>query len=643
MTPMQRLIQKIGIRIFMSETIKFNEGLQNLHQEKLEELKKLLPNLFDKDGNLIASELENFVKSYANEKQEPFVFSWAGKQKAKAMAFKQSETKLALKFDEKRSKNFDKTENLIIEGDNLHVLKLLLPSYKGKIKCIYIDPPYNTQNDFIYPDNFAESEKEYLLNSGQVDLDGDIIINDRLETQGRKHSVWLSMMYPRLILAHELLREDGVIFVSIDDNEVHHLRQLMNEVFREENLAGQITISGNPRGRDYGGIARMHDYLIVYTKSEEAIINNLSDDNKEFPYHDDKGGFEIRELRNRNIAFNIKNRPNLHYPFYINPNSTDENGFYEISLDKKDNWIELFPKESQGVKTVWRWGKERSKEFLNIDIVAKRMQEGGWQVVDKYRGTTRMARSIWNDKDVNTEKGTLAIKELLNGKYFDFPKPVEMIKRIIEMGANPNDIILDFFAGSGTTAQAVMELNQEEIDKKSKEGLLANEEKEVGSRKFILVQLPEKIDTKKEAFKAGYEKISEITIERVRRAGEKYKSVDAGFKVMSVTESAINRKFMNSIQATSEEIFAEIALSYGYGLNFEVSKLLDGVWKLSGNNRNAVIILENEQLSSETQKQIIMLSDKLKDCQIFAQDACLNVEIIHNFYQHFEQRRVVIL
>jgi adenine-specific DNA-methyltransferase len=565
----------------MTKTVKFAESLLNLHQEKLEELKKLLPNLFDKDGSLIKSELENFTSSYVQEKSEPFVFSWAGKQKAKGLAFKQSETKLALKFDEKRSKNFDKTENLIIEGDNLHVLKLLLQSYKGKVKCIYIDPPYNTQSNFIYPDNFAESEKEYLLNSGQINVDGDLIINDRLETAGRKHSVWLSMIYPRLVLARELLREDGVIFVSIDDNEVHHLRQLMNEVFGEGEFVNQIiwyysAMSSKPKNK----LRNSAEYILVYAK--------------------DKSKFEIKsskedKMKNRNIA-DVVNKLAKAYGF------TSDAGMKSLgySFDSEANdYYSMYDKE------VRDYFKNDIDSVLYVPVV------------------NRMA------------------KEYL--KEFENQKPVALMKKLLQISTQPNDLIIDFFAGSGTTGQAVMELNQEEIDKKSKDGLLVNEEKEVGGRKFILVQLPEKIDEKKEAYKAGYRKISDITIERVKRAGEKYKYVDNGFKVMTVTESAVSRKLMNSITASEEEIFAEVALSYGYGLNFAVESLLDGVWKLSGSNRNAVVILGNEQLSNEAQKQIILLSDKLKDCQIFAQDACLNVEIIHNLYQHFEQRRVIIL
>ena len=611
----------------MNKTINFAEGLLNPHQEKLEELKKLLPNLFDKDGNLIKSELENFTQNYTQEKQEPFVFSWAGKQKAKGMAFKQSETKLALKFDEKRSKNFDKTENLIIEGDNLHVLKLLLSSYKGKVKCIYIDPPYNTQNDFIYPDNFAESEKEYLLNSGQIDLDGEVIINDRIETAGRKHSVWLSMIYPRLVLARELLREDGVIFVSIDDNEIHHLRQLMNEVFGEENLIANIVWETrfNPISLT-DNVSDIHEYVVMFSKNRTSFKPVLlprtekQDSRYKNPDNDPRGDWS---------SDNLTCGPAV------------QSKLYEIITPSG-----RIVKPSEGLS--WIFTKERMNEMVKENRIWFGENGDNMPRLKRFLSEVKQGitpTSLWKFDDIGgTQDGVRCIKDLFDGsKLFDFPKPVSLIKRILQISTNSKDLILDFFAGSGTTGQAVMELNQEEIDKKAKDGFLTNEEKEVGGRKFILVQLPEKIDPKKEAFKAGYKKISDITVERVRRAGEKYQSVDAGFKVMSVTESALNRKFMNSIQATEQEIFAEIALSYGYGLNFEINKLLDGVWKLAADGRSAVIILGSDQLSNEVQKQIILLSDKLKDCRIFAQDACLNVEIIHNLYQHFEQKKVVVL
>lgn len=627
----------------MNKTINFVKGLPNLHQEKLEELKKLLPNLFDKDGNLIKEELENFTTAYSQEKSEPFVFSWAGKQKAKGLAFKQSETKLSLKFDEKRSKDFDKTENLIIEGDNLHVLKLLLPSYKDKVKCIYIDPPYNTQNDFIYPDNFAESEKEYLLNSGQIDIDGNLIIKERAETTGRKHSVWLSMMYPRLVLARELLREDGVIFISIDDNEVHHLRHLMNEIFGEEEFVGCLKWKRKKQPSFLSShLANVMEYILVYAKDADSLdklsIDNVSDLTKKvinvsnsYSIRKFSSGVKVKGISNGVIkagkyvvkTMDIEYKTDILVNDGFTSNEVEVCARFSVNQDNIDRFIKdglLFITKNNGLR------RDVSQDELG-----------------KAKSITDLLSEGWGD---NQESENEIFSLFKNRDIFDFPKPINLIKNLIKSSTNPNDIILDFFAGSGTTGQAAMELNQEEIDKKSKDGLLVDGKKEVGGRKFILVQLPEKIDHKKEAYKAGYCYISDITIERLRRAGEKYKSVDNGFKVMSVTESALNRKLMNATIASKEEIFAEIALSYGYGLNYQCRELHNigrGVFYFKGNEREALIILGEEQMNNEILKEIILASDSLSHCQIFAQDACLNVEIIHNLYQHFEQRRVIIL
>lgn len=603
-----------------NESIKFNDGLQNLHSDKMAELKKLLPNLFDKDSNLIKAELENFATGYTADKQEPFCFSWAGKQKAKGLAFKQSETKLALKFDEKRGKNTDTTENLIIEGDNLHVLKLLVPSYKGKVKCIYIDPPYNTQNEFIYPDNYATSEIDYLLESGQLEVGQDVSGQSQKEKNtGRKHSNWLSFMYPRLVLARELLREDGVIFVSIDDNEVHHLRQIMNEVFGEEEFVAQLVYRRRKTQANLTKyIAPVHEYILVFGKS----IENLK-------------------------IINLPLREEYVKKMYKNPDN-DPRGLWRLTPllrpeNSNNREFEMTMPNGRIIKGKWSCSQETFNEYIKQNILYV-TEDGSPNKKIFLNESDGLIPNTWLEDIGTSEEGSKEIENLFGtNAIFDTPKPVSLIKHLLQISTAPNDLILDFFAGSGTTGQAVMELNQEELDKQAKDGLMADKTAEVGGRKFILVQLPEKIDEKKEAFKAGYKNISDITIERVRRAGEKYKSVDNGFKVLQVTESAINRKFMNSINATKEEIFAEIALQFGYGLNFTIQNLFDGVFKLTGNEKSAIVILGNEQLTNEMQKQTIRMSDELKECQIFAQDACLNVEIIHNLYQHFEQKRVVIL
>lgn len=324
-------------------------------------------------------------------------------------------------------------ENMIIEGNNLIALHSLRTQFRSKVKLIYIDPPYNTGSDsFCYNDSF-------------------------------NHSAWLTFMKNRLDIAQELLRRDGVIFVHCDDNEQAYLKVLMDEIFGRDNFIEVITVVNNPRGRDYGGIANMHEFINVYSKTPEYELYRLVDEKKEFPYQDKIGGFETRELRNRNIIFNDKNRPNLLYPFYLNPNAQDENGFYEITLDKKPEWIEVLPAKSQGVQTVWRWSKEKAKEQLNINICGKGMKNGDYQIIEKYREKSRMARSVWWDKEVNSERGTLHLKELFKHKVFENPKPEETLKRIIEMSTRPGDIVLDFFAGSGTTGAVAQKMNRQWI------------------------------------------------------------------------------------------------------------------------------------------------------------------------------------
>ncbi|MCW1712587.1 MULTISPECIES: site-specific DNA-methyltransferase [Synergistaceae] len=505
----------------------------DMTEQNIEKIGRLFPNVITesrgKDGKLKKAInfdlLMQLLSADVLEGDEAYDFTWVGK---KASIIKANEPiRETLRPCKEESKNWDSTGNLYIEGDNLDVLKLLQESYLGKIKMIYIDPPYNTGNDFVYRDNFTQDKDEYDEEAGVYDESGDRLFRNT-ESNGRFHSDWCSMMLPRIQLARNLLRDDGAIFISIDDNEVANLKKICDEVFSESNFIGQITVVANPRGRDYGGVARMHDYVIVYRKSPSTGINLIEDSNNEFTMNDDLGGFELRELRNRNIKFNKENRPNLYYPFYINPYEEDKYSLHPISLKKQNGWIELYPLASQGINTVWRWGKQKSEANLNINICAKPMRNGSYMIVEKYRESKMMARSVWWDKDTNTEKGTLLVKEIMDGKVFDYPKPVEMLMRICEMGTNSedDDIVLDFFSGSGTMAHAVLKLN-------------ANDG---GNRKFVMVQLQEECTKDSEAYRSGYKNICEIGKERIRRAGEKIKTdavileqdLDIGFRVFKL-------------------------------------------------------------------------------------------------------------
>ena len=315
------------------------------------------------------------------------------------------------------------TPNLLIKGNNLlalHSLKKRKDIY-GQVKLIYIDPPYNTGNDsFNYNDKF-------------------------------NHSAWLCFMKNRLEIAKEFLREDGVIFVQCDDNEQAYLKVLMDEIFGRENFVACSSIVVNRGGRDYGGIAKTHEYLLTYGKTPFIELYQIEDKDKQFQFKDKNGGFNLMELRNRNIRFNKENRPNLYYPFYINPNNADENGLLEISLESKNNFIELYPLESQGVNTVWRWGKEKAQKFLNIEIKGKKKQDGGFMIVQKNRLSLKRQRSVWDDKEFVNERGTEHIKQMLGKDSFSYPKSEFLLQRIIEISTQENDLVMDFFAGSGTT------------------------------------------------------------------------------------------------------------------------------------------------------------------------------------------------
>ena len=367
---------------------------------------------------------------------------------------------------------------MVIHGDNLHALKALLPRYAGRVKCIYIDPPYNTGNEgWRYNDKVNSPLMQTWLKDNNP-VDGDDL---------ERHDKWLCMLWPRLHLLRELLADDGVIFVSIDDNEWHHLRMLMDEVFGENGFIASIAVKSNPGGRDYGGIAKTHDYVLAYGNGADSTLEMIGVDESSLPMRDDFGGFELRELRNRNIRFNSENRPNLYYPFYVNLAVADNNGLNPVSVDSKEGWTEVYPIESRGVKTVWRWQKSTVAGNIH-NVVARPNRNGGIHIMEKFRRSGKRERSILDATEYRNEQGTVVLKALLDGDTaFDYPKSTDLIKRLIELGTSSDSIVLDSFAGSGTTAHAVLSLNQADG----------------GNRKFILVECEDYADT--------------ITAERVRR------------------------------------------------------------------------------------------------------------------------------
>ncbi len=463
--------------------------------------------------------------------QERYQINWPGKREAMLIA--NAPIAKTLRPCREESVDFDNTQNLFIEGDNLDALKLLQETYLNKVKMIYIDPPYNTGNDFIYEDDFSETTDSYFLKSNQKNDDGHRMIAN-IESHGRFHSDWLSMMYSRLKLARNLLSEDGVIFISIDDNELHSLSRICSEIFGEKNYLGTFIVNSSPSAIDYGHIAKTHDYVLFYSKNcLKTKTNQLEEPDKEFKYRDDVGEFNLYPLYNGNVAFNPTTRPNLFYPFYLNPHSKNHNNFYEISLDKKEGWVEVYPviSKKDGIQRVWRWGKPKAKENLNKEIVGYKIEDGEYRVVQKTRLTGKLIRSLQLDTAISSRRGTAEIEELFGRKIFTFPKPVELIKRFIQISTEENSIILDFFSGSSPAAHATILQNAEDG----------------GTRKFIMVQLPESCNESSEAYKAGYKTIAEIGRERIRRAGKKIKEenaskegidqLDIGFRVLKIDTS----------------------------------------------------------------------------------------------------------
>ena len=441
---------------------------------------------------------------------ECYEFTWVGKKASIVEANKP--IRKTLRPCRSESKNWDTTENLYIEGDNLEVLKLLQEAYLGKVKMIYIDPPYNTGNDFIYADDFMRSQEEENEQMGMYDEDDNRLFKNT-DTNGRFHSDWCSMMYSRLMLARNLLSDDGIIMVSIDNNESHNLRKICEDVFGASNFVSEIIIQNNPRGRQSDRfIATAHEYLLCFCKnSSMCVINGMplsEEQKKEYCYSDENGLYRLLGLRQRGVASLREDRPDMFFPIFVNPDTL------EISLIPHDNWNEVIPKKSDGRDGRWMWGKEKCKTDSSRLVARLIGRRGEYDIfVKDYlerdgNARTRKFKSIWDDKSLNNQVGTQEVKALLSGDMMSFPKSRAFIQMICQMGSESNSIIMDFFSGSATTAHAVMQLNAEDG----------------GHRKFIMVQLPEPCDESSEAYKAGYKNICEIGKERIRRAGDQLKS-----------------------------------------------------------------------------------------------------------------------
>ena len=594
---------------------KINDCSLNLERKNVEKLKELFPEAVQEgevDYNILKSLLGSEIFGGG---QERYQFTWNGKYQSIKNA--QTPSSATLRPCKTKSKNWNDTENLYIEGDNLEVLKQLQKTYYGRIKMIYIDPPYNTGNDFVYNDNFLCGIDNYKVQTNQE-------LKSNPETNGRFHTDWLNMMYPRLILAKNLLREDGVIFISIDDNEFDNLKKITDEIFGENNYLGTFVINSTPNARDYGHIGKMHEFCLFYGKNSISTITNmLPDEGKTYKYSDDISGFNIHPLYNSNEAFTDKNRPNLYYPFYVYLDKPISKEFYEIGLEKRENSIEVYPPKSlkNNVQFVWRWGKEKAQAYMNKEIVGYKLGDE-YRIVQKMRHDKKIIRSLLLDKKYSSRRGTAEVEKILGEKIFSFPKPMELLYDFIKIGTNENDIILDFFSGSATTAHATMQINYEDNLK----------------RKYIMVQLPELVSN------AKYNTICDIGEERIRRAGEQIKAewekehpsdglfgsdeeftTDIGFKVFKLDSTNVNEWDSNMKldekeltirlaevfkgDRSKEDILYEIMLKYGV-FDKQVEEInVNGKTMYRVGKRYMIVCLDN-QITSEDVKAIGELSPK---------------------------------
>lgn len=593
-----------------------------------EKLSALIPEAFA-EGKIDWEKLRVVLGENINFSNERYVLNWAGKSDAfKVMQAPTTKTLVPAKDE---SVNFDETENIFIEGENLEVLKTLQKSYFGKVKMIYIDPPYNTGNDFVYNDKFAENKKEYLIKVGAINEDGHVINHDlykeNTKDNGQYHSNWLNMIYPRLFMAKNLLKDDGVIFVSIDDNEVHNLRLVMNEIFGEENFMSNIVWQKKYAAtNDAKGFSPMHDHILVYQKSgqfERNLLPRTEEQNK--PYkHDDGDGKGL--WRSDNLLVKSFSESGV-FPI-LNPNTGQE----------------YLPPEG----SCWRGNKKTIEKWLNENRIFFGKDGKGAPQLKRYLNEVQQGRvptTWWTFQEVgHNDAANKELKALFNSKApFDTPKPTLLIKQILKISTNKEDIVLDFFSGSGTLAHAVLDLNK----------------KDRGNRKFICVQLPEQCKTNTEAYKAGFQTIADISKERIRRVIQKIKKEqegqldfsegkqDLGFKVFKLSESNFKqwqpnpksaeelaeqmKLFINPIngEPTNESMAFELLLKSGLNLNSTIAEK-EGFYLINENELALVLEETTEEvfsaISTHSLKRVIALDTAFKGNDQLKTNAALQLK-----------------
>jgi adenine-specific DNA-methyltransferase len=581
-------------------------------EDRLNELKQLFPEAFE-DGAFNVDTLKEMIGEYStdNTDKEHFGLNWVGKKDARRNAAKAPTG--TLKPCPGEGVNENTTENIFIEGENEEVLKILRKSYSGRIKMIYIDPPYNTGNDFIYKDTFADSTEDYLRKMGEKSDEGLLVSNPK--SSGKYHANWLSFMYPRLRVAKDLLKEDGVIFISIDEHEVDNLKKLCDEIFGEENHIGTLMIINNMKGRnDKANIATCHEYLLIYTKLNYTSLGiPLSEEQlSQYKYIDENDEkYALRDLRKRGRPDRREDRPNMYFPIYFNEKTKI------CSLEKQsEEDIEITPKRGDNSDGRWRWGKERVRKnlsilhpkysknkdkwavehrvYLNPNVIPLSIDEDSDEDSDEEADDddqnfirTSKTKSFWWGGEISTDVANREFKKNISEFNPDYPKSPWFIEKMLHMSLNENDIVLDFFAGTGTTAISLMNF------------CLGNNY----NNKFILVQIPDLIPSTHEAYVAGYRKLTEITQKRIKNYISKY-NTKQGFKVYKQEKSTIYKwkdfeiekdggmvdLFTNLELAhkspikdgvKTQDFISEILLQEGFPLTSNQEEVLSGIFKIT--------------------------------------------------------------
>jgi adenine-specific DNA-methyltransferase len=610
----------------MHEIEKLDINSLDVKAIKAEELRTLFPGAFS-EGRLDIDSLKRELGEWIDVDKERFNLNWSGKANCMKVIQQSSiGTLLPVRDD---SVNFDATENLVIEGDNLEVLKLLQKSYYSKIKMIYIDPPYNTGKEFIYPDNFKEGLAEYLSRTNQVDGNG-FKLSTNTETNGRFHSNWLNMMYPRLYLARNLLLDTGLIFISIDDNELLNLKKILDDIFGESNFIACLPTIMNLKGNnDEFGFAGTHEYIIVYGKNIDSLddlggMRLTNEDKEEYSLSDSKGKYKRgATLMRTGEAGARKMRPKGYYPIYVSKDLS------RLSLEKKaSDDYEVFPKTSNGKEMSWRRSPETLSKSLDEFIVTK-SNDGGISFYKKQRLDEdlikgKKPKSLFYKPEYSSGNGTEQLKQLFGERVFSNPKPLELINDLITIGLDSDGMVLDFFAGSGTTGHAVIRKNLEDG----------------GNRKFILVQLPEKTGNPK------FPTISSLTRERIKRSIEKEigqlgdLSIQQknGFKSFRLDSSNFSRWSNESMDKeelskslrlfadninhsrTSEDLLYEVLLKAGFQLNVNIQRLTIANKEVFSVEDGVMLVCLDKNLSIEVVEgmlelhplQIICLDESFK-------------------------------